>query len=54
MHKIAVDPRELYTLWADGSGGGVEGLDLERCDHIDALRNTLFPCRAICQPAGGP
>jgi hypothetical protein len=53
MHKIALEPKELYKLWADGSTAGVAEVDLERRDPTCALLNTLFPCGAENQPVGG-
>ena len=53
MHKIALEPKELYKLWAEGSDAGVEEVDLERRDYTYALLNSVFPCRAVSQPVGG-
>jgi hypothetical protein len=52
MHKIALEPKELCQLWADGSGAGVEEVNLERRDYIYALLNSVFPCGAVSQPVG--
>ena len=52
MHEIAPEPKELYTLWADSSGTGVEKVDLERRDLICALLNSVFSSRAVRQPVG--
>ena len=54
MHMIALEPKELYMLWADGSGAGVEEVDWERCVPTCALLNIFLPCRAVKQPASGP
>lgn len=53
MHKIALEPKELYKLWADGSSAGGEEVDLERCDHTCGLLNILFPCGGLRQDVGG-
>jgi hypothetical protein len=53
MHKIALESKEPCKLWADGSGAGIEEVDRERRDHIDALLNILFLCGAGSQPVGG-
>jgi hypothetical protein len=53
MHKIALEPKGLYRLCADGSSAGVEKVDLERRDHTCVLLNILFPCGALNQHVGG-
>jgi hypothetical protein len=53
MHKIALESKEPCKLWGDGSSAGVEEVCLERRDHIDALLNILFLCRAGSQPVSG-
>jgi hypothetical protein len=53
MHKIALEPKEFFTLWADGSGAGVEEVDLESRDHTYTLLNNVFPYGAVSQPVGG-
>ena len=52
MHKIALEPKELYKLWADGSSAGVEETNLERFNHTCLLLNILFLWGAVGQPAG--
>lgn len=49
MHKIALEPKKL---WADGSGAGVEEVNLEHLDYTYVLLNSVFPCGAIRQPVG--
>jgi hypothetical protein len=53
MHKIAPEPKELYKLWMDSSGAGVEEADLERRNHTWVRLNILFPGGIIGQPVGG-
>jgi hypothetical protein len=53
MRKIALEPKELYKLWADGSSAGLEEVDLERRDQTCALLNIVLPCGAVSQPVGG-
>jgi hypothetical protein len=53
MHKIALEPKGFCTLWADGSGAGVEEVDLERRDYTYALLNSVFPCGAVSKSVGG-
>ena len=53
MHEFALKPEELYTLWADSSGAGVEKVDLERRDPICVLLNSIFFSRALHQLVGG-
>ena len=52
MHKIALEPKELYMLWADGSNAGVEEASPERRDHTCALLNILFS-RGFVKHVGG-
>jgi hypothetical protein len=42
MHKIALEPKELYKLWGDGSSAGVEEVNLKRRSN-----------GAVCQLVGG-
>ena len=37
MHKIALRPKELFKLWADGSGASVEEPNPECRDHASVL-----------------
>jgi hypothetical protein len=55
MHEIALEPKEFYQLWADGSSAGIEEVDLKlkSRNHIYALLNSVYPCRAVNQPVGG-
>jgi hypothetical protein len=52
MHKIALEPKELCKLWADGSGAGVEEVNLEHLNYTYARLNSVFPYGAISQPVG--
>ena len=53
MHKIALEPKEHYTLCADGSSAGVEEVDPGRRDHTYALLNILLPWVVVSQAVGG-
>lgn len=53
MHKIALEPNELYKLWADDRGATVEEVDLGRRDHTYVLLNSVLPCGTVSQPVGG-
>ncbi len=50
MDKIALEPKEFYMLWADGSNVGVEEVDLERRDYAYTLLNSVLLCGAVSQP----
>ena len=44
MDMIALNPKEPYTLCADGSNVIVEKIDPEHHEHTCGLLNLLFPC----------
>ena len=46
MQKIALKPKEVYKLCADGENAGVNGGNLECCEHT-------FPCGTLRGYAGG-
>ena len=53
MHKIALEPKGLYTFWADDRGVGVKEIDRECRDHTCGLLNIFFPNGAVFQLVGG-
>ena len=53
MHKIALEPKELYKLWGEGKSAGVEESDQKCRDHAYAPLHILFLDRAVPQLAGG-
>ena len=53
MHTIALKPKGLYTLCADGRIAGVDEVDLECCDHTCGLLKLLFPQGTLRGYAGG-
>ena len=51
MHKIALEPKELYTLWADGRA---EEVASGRHDPSCTPQKIVFSCGvAVGQPEGG-
>jgi len=52
MQMIALMPKEVYKLCADGRNAGVDGVDLECREHTASLLNILFPCGVVRGHAG--
>jgi hypothetical protein len=53
MDKLALNPKESYTLCADGNRVSVEEVDPERCEHSCGLLDLLFPCGTLRVQIGG-
>jgi len=49
MHKIALEPKDPYDLWADHSGAGIIDGEQERCHHTGALLVDLQEARKVLE-----
>lgn len=47
MHKIALEPKEPYQLWADGNDTGVEDSDFERPDYAGVWLDSKNPHKVL-------
>jgi hypothetical protein len=53
MQMIALEPKELYKLCADGRNEGRNMVDLKCCEPICGLPTIFFPGGVLHGYAGG-
>ncbi len=47
MHKIALEPKEPYQLWADGNDTSVEDSDFELYDYAGVWLDSKNPHKVL-------